>query len=280
MLVVAVTGLVFAGIIYEQIGDWRDRKRFPQVGRSYDVGGRSMNLYCSGSGSPTVIFESNGNEPGYRWLQIQRQVATVTRACWYDRAGLGWSDPGPFPNHSDSVAHDLHNLLTAANVPPPYILVGYALGAFHTRVYRSYFPNEVGGLVLVDPMNEDMTLRIHNHNELFRPTAMLVIRMVAGVGLLRFTQANPGPPPQGWSERRVGDTERTESPPASAPCRSKRVALLGERRTGSRRDLLRGFAARRPVSRNPGPGRGPQAGSRSRLEAAPTRASRTSFDEW
>jgi pimeloyl-ACP methyl ester carboxylesterase len=195
----AAIGLVLGGIIYEHVGEWRDRKHFPQIGQSYDIGGRSLNMYCSGTGSPTVIFESNGNEPGFRWLEVQRQVATLTRACWYDRAGLGWSDPGPFPNHSEAIAHDLHNLLRAAKVLPPYIFVGYAMGAFHTRVFRSYFPDEVAGLVLVDPMNEDMTLRIHNHNELFRPTALLILRMLTDVGLVRLTQPNLGPPPQGWS---------------------------------------------------------------------------------
>jgi len=200
ILVFLAFGFILAGIIYEQIAESRDRKRLPQTGQSYDIGShRSLNLYCSGTGSPTVIFEGNGGEPGYRWLALQRQVATLTRACWYDRAGLGWSDPGPFPNHSDTIAHDLHSLLAAAQVPPPYILVGYAMGAFHTRVYRSYFPNEVAGLVLVDPMNEDMTVRIHNHNELFRPTALFLIRIVTAVGLLRIARPDTGPPPKGWS---------------------------------------------------------------------------------
>src|SRR6516162_606847 len=183
--------LILAGIALEQAGEWRDRRNLPQVGRSFDIGGRSLNLSCSGEGSPTVLFESNGGVPGYRWVRLQHEVANFTRACWYDRAGLGWSDPGPFPNHSDSIAHDLHDLLTAANNVPPYILVGHSMGGFHVRVFRSFYPAEVAGLVLVDPMNEDMTIRIHNHNELFRPPVIFILRTVTAMGLLRLLRWNP-----------------------------------------------------------------------------------------
>lgn len=122
---------IVAGIIFEQVAERRERNSLPRIGRAFDIGGRSLNLYCSGTGTPTVLFESNGGIPGYRWMRVQREVATFTHACWYDRAGLGWSDPGPFPNHSDSIAHDLHDLLTAAKITPPYVLVGHAMGAFH-----------------------------------------------------------------------------------------------------------------------------------------------------
>jgi pimeloyl-ACP methyl ester carboxylesterase len=190
---------IMAGIVFERAGEARDRKNLPQIGRSFDVGGRSLNLYCSGAGGPTVIFESNGGAPGYRWVRLQREVASLTRACWYDRAGMGWSDPGPFPNHSDSVARDLHNLLAAANIPPPYVLVGHAMGGFHVRVFRSFYPAEVAGLVLVDPMNEDMTINIHNHNELFRPAVIFTLRGLSAMGLLRLLRGNPGPPQHGWT---------------------------------------------------------------------------------
>jgi len=195
----AACALVLAGVVYEHVAEWRDAKTLPRIGRAVDVGGRTLNLYCSGTGSPTVIFESNGGAPGFRWARLQRAIAGTTRACWYDRAGLGWSDSGPFPNHSESVAHDLHRLLLAAREAPPYILVGHAMGGFHVRVFRAFYPSEVAGLVLVDPMNEDMTINIHNHNELFRPTVLLILRGLTGVGFLRLIRHPPGPPLNGWS---------------------------------------------------------------------------------
>jgi hypothetical protein len=67
------------------------------------------------------------------------------------------------------------------------------------RVFRSFYPTEVAGLVLVDPMSEDMTIQIHNHNELFRPTVIFILRAVTAVGLWRLMRPNPGPPPHGWT---------------------------------------------------------------------------------
>jgi len=95
-LAVGLIATVFAGALYEQVARRQDRKRFPQIGQSVDIGGRSLNLYCSGDGSPTVILESGKGNPGYSWVFVQREMAQFTRACWYDRAGYGWSDSGPY----------------------------------------------------------------------------------------------------------------------------------------------------------------------------------------
>ncbi|MGA8029823.1 MAG: alpha/beta fold hydrolase [Bryobacteraceae bacterium] len=193
--------LALAGFAYERFGEWRDRERFPRIGNLVDVGGRSLNIYCSGEGSPTVILESNWGEPGYRWVAIQRHIAKFTRACWYDRAGYGWSDPGPFPHHSDSAARDLHALLTGAGISPPYVLVGNGMGAFHVRVYRGFYPSEVAGMVLVDPMCEDMTIHIHNHIEAFRPAVLLIYKIQGWLGVTRLMTPDPGPPPPGLTQQ-------------------------------------------------------------------------------
>lgn len=193
--------LAIAGFTYERVGRWRDRRLAPQVGRSVDIGGRSLNIYCSGEGSPTVIFEANWGSPGYSWLRIQREVANFTKACWYDRAGYGWSDEGPFPNHSDSIARDLHRLLAGAHVSPLYLLVAHSMGAFHARVFRGFYPNEVAGMVLIDPMNEDMTVHIHNHIEALRPTVLLIRRVLGNVGFERLLFPAMGEPRGGFSDR-------------------------------------------------------------------------------
>jgi len=195
----ALVAAIIAGIIYERVGELRDRKRFPQIGHSVDIGGRSLNIYCSGEGSPTVILEGDLGSPGYSWVLIQREVAKFARTCWYDHAGYGWSDPGPFPHHSDAIARDLHKLLVAAHVPPPYVLVGHGLGAFHVRVYRGFYPSEVAGLVLVDPLNEDMTIHIHNHNEAFRPTVLLIFRALGAMGFFRRHIPSADRPPVGMT---------------------------------------------------------------------------------
>src|SRR5690242_8599575 len=153
VLITLVAVLVAAGVVYEQIGRSRDRKRFPQVGRSVDIGGRSLNLYCMGEGGPAVILESAPHTSGYEWMRVQSGIARFARVCWYDRAGYGWSDPGPFPRTNAAVAKDLHALLRAAAIPPPYVLVGRAGTSYHVRAYVHQFPTDVAGLVLVDAAN-------------------------------------------------------------------------------------------------------------------------------
>jgi pimeloyl-ACP methyl ester carboxylesterase len=155
VLVILLAVLCLGGTVYEQIGRWRDRKRFPQLGRSVDIGGRTLNLYCTGEGAPAVILESGPHTAGYGWMRVQPGIARFTRACWYDRAGYGWSDPGPFPRTNAAVAKDLHSLLRAAAIPPPYVLVGHAGSGYHVRAYNNLFPKEVAGVVLVDAANPD-----------------------------------------------------------------------------------------------------------------------------
>lgn len=155
LLGAAVVVAAIAGSIYEQIEQRKDRQRLPQVGRSVNIGGRSLNIFCSGQGSPAVIFDSGSGAPGYAWSDIQPEVARLTRACWFDRAGYGWSDPGPFPATSAASSADLHQLLRSAGVPPPYILVGHSLGGMNARVYNGMYPNDVAGMVLVDAAHED-----------------------------------------------------------------------------------------------------------------------------
>jgi pimeloyl-ACP methyl ester carboxylesterase len=114
-------------------------------------GGRKMNLYCVGSGSPTIILESGFGSAMWTWGYVQGTLAKLTRTCAYDRAGYGFSDPGPMPRTASTIATDLHELLAHANIPPPYVLVGHSLGGYHVRLFADEYPNTVLGLVLLDP---------------------------------------------------------------------------------------------------------------------------------
>lgn len=152
---VALLVVIVAGSVYEQIGERKDRQFLPQIGRSVNIGARSLNIFCSGEGRPAVIFDSGNNSPGYAWSNIQPEVAKLTRACWFDRAGYGWSDPGPFPTTSAASSRDLHELLHRAGIPAPYILVGHSLGGLNARVYNGMYPTDLAGAVLVDAAHED-----------------------------------------------------------------------------------------------------------------------------
>ncbi len=191
----ALALLLISGFAYEQFGQWRDHRRSPQIGQSFDVGGRKLNIYCSGEGSPAVIFDAGQSMPGVDWALVQPEIAMFTRACWYDRAGLGWSDAGPYPGVSDSAAHDLHTLLAAAQDPPALnVLVGHSMGGYDVRVYRGMYPREVAGMVLVDASHEDAASPAALPKALHHLTAG-VLEFAGYFGVLRLLAPDPDPTP-------------------------------------------------------------------------------------
>ena len=125
-----------------------------------DIGGRRLHLHCDGSGPVTVVFDAPGTEAGWSWHKVQPEVAKRTRACVYDRAGLGFSDPSPLPVSSGNAVADLRALLRAAGIAPPYILVGSSYGGANVQLYAYRHPDEVQGLVLVDAQHDDETERL------------------------------------------------------------------------------------------------------------------------
>ena len=121
--------------------------------------GRRMNLICMGDGSPVVIFNSGLGDPGAYWGLVQHKTARTTRTCAYDRAGLGFSDEGPAPRDAAAVAADLSAMLSASGMKGPYVLVGHSLGSFFVRLFADLYPDQVAGMVLVDPSVEYQSQR-------------------------------------------------------------------------------------------------------------------------
>ena len=218
--------LLPVGITYEQIGERQDRKRLPQVGRSVDIGGRALNIYCSGEGGPAVILDTGGSAPGYGNLLFQRQVAQFTRACWFDRAGLGWSDASPVEQTSSAIAEDLHALLHAAGVPPRYVLVGSSFSGFNVRVFAGKYPSEVAGAVLVDSAHEEQyryepRVTLAPVNRLPKRVRNLLcagVPLAARVGLVRLLLKTSGPPrniPPGFTAEQSSIFQGLELQPKS-----------------------------------------------------------------
>lgn len=123
-----------------------------------DVGGYRLTITCVGSGSPTVVLDAGMGDTSEIWYKVQKEVSKFTRVCSYDRAGQGQSDPGKEPRTSQTIITELHILLTRAQIPGPYILVGHSFGGVNARLYASQYPDEVVGLVLVDSANPDLDL--------------------------------------------------------------------------------------------------------------------------
>ncbi len=113
--------------------------------------GRRLNLYCVGSGSPTVVMDAGFLNSAWAWAIVQPAVAGLTRVCSYDRAGEGWSDPGPLPRTSSAIVADLHAALSAGGESPPYVLVGHSFGGLNMTLYTYLHREQIVGLVEVDP---------------------------------------------------------------------------------------------------------------------------------
>jgi len=117
-------------------------------------GGRRLNLFCIGSGKHTVLFDAGGSDWSVIWGLVQPAVAKGARACSYDRAGLGHSDPARGARTPMAIVEDMHALIHAAKLSTPLVLVGHSLGGFNVKLYAALYPEDVAGLVLVDPAED------------------------------------------------------------------------------------------------------------------------------
>ena len=120
-----------------------------------DIGGRRLNLYCTGSGAPTVILDSNESDDTSDWRFVQPLIAKHTRVCSYDRAGFGFSDQGPLPRDASAYVNDLRSLIEKAPIARPFVLVGYSSSTLSARLYADRHLDDLAGLVLVEPDIED-----------------------------------------------------------------------------------------------------------------------------
>jgi pimeloyl-ACP methyl ester carboxylesterase len=148
--------LMGSGALYEAIASRGDAQRFAAPGQLVEVDGHLMHLDVQGSGGPTVVLEAGLGEMSVDWRLVQPELATFSRVVAYDRAGLGWSEPGPQPRTAARIADELHAALHNAGVPGPYVLVGHSIGAKNARMFAARYPDETAGLVLVDGRSEDM----------------------------------------------------------------------------------------------------------------------------
>jgi pimeloyl-ACP methyl ester carboxylesterase len=144
-----------AGASYEALATRRDLAATPPPGTLVDVGGHRLHLWCTGAGVPTVILENGLGGTTAAWGFVQPEVARFTRVCSYDRAGSGYSDPGPSPRTARQMANELAALVDRSGLGPTVILAAASSGGLNVRVFASDHPGRVAGLVLVDASHED-----------------------------------------------------------------------------------------------------------------------------
>lgn len=184
-LVILIVALGALGFIYQSAAEASDRNAFAAPGQLLDVDGHQMHIVCTGEGSPTVILEAGAGAFSAIWGWIQPVVAQQSRVCAYDRAGFGWSEPGPEPRDVQQIALELHTLLGKAGVEPPYVMVGHSLGGIYVRVYNARYPGEVLGMALIDATHPDTWARQGESLEALRVMAS-ISAVLSRFGVMRL----------------------------------------------------------------------------------------------
>jgi pimeloyl-ACP methyl ester carboxylesterase len=187
-----MTGLASAA--HQGYGMARDRRRYPPPGDLVDIGGRRLHLLMTpGAGLPLVVVAALGT-PAIDWLAIQRALAPEMPVVLYDRGGLGWSDPARRARTVGPMADELHALLTAARIEPPYVLAGHSLGGLIALIYTARYRQNVAGLALIDSSHPDMHRRLPAdrgrrewllHAARWRLTPLGLVRLADDLGIRR-----------------------------------------------------------------------------------------------
>ena len=183
---------------------------FTPSGRYVDIGGRKLRLVCAGplGPQPTVWMEAGAFGLAADWAAIQEKLtAKGIRSCAYDRAGMGWSDPGPHPRDSTAIVEDLEKLIAASGERGPFILMGHSMAGLHTRLFAGRNPDKVAGLVLIEATTPEQIDNPSTHQFLTAFTAIsrfAAVSATIGTTLPLYYRAGDriGLPPQGSAEKR------------------------------------------------------------------------------
>ncbi len=126
------------------------------------------------------------------------EIAAFAKVCAYDRPGYAWSDAGPRPRTGTRIAEELKALLSTAEIEPPYALVGHSFGGLVVQIYAERFPDDVGGIVLIDSSHPDQALRTADLARL--DTISSVLSLLAPTGLPRVAMPLPAGSPKARDE--------------------------------------------------------------------------------
>jgi pimeloyl-ACP methyl ester carboxylesterase len=144
--------LFFAAVVFACCS--AARTEAPASGDRIRVGAYQVQMAQQGSGRYTVIFESGFGTDMNTWRKVAPDVAKSANTVTYSRAGHGASDARPEPRTILQSSLELDQLVASAKLHPPFILVGHSYGGLLARAFAVRHPDQVAGMVLVDPADE------------------------------------------------------------------------------------------------------------------------------
>jgi pimeloyl-ACP methyl ester carboxylesterase len=153
-LLIVLVLLIFAGVVYETLAESAVADQYPAPGQIVEVNGRNMHTQCLGEGSPTIILDAGQGGWSSDWAYYMTQLSADNHVCAYDRAGYGWSDPADDDRSPQDAADDLAAMLSAAQIKPPYLLVGFSHAGLANRLFAAQHADQMAGLLLIDPATE------------------------------------------------------------------------------------------------------------------------------
>lgn len=145
-----IAALVFCGSIVS----WGASAVAADAPQGIKVGQYHVEMASAGSGAYTVIFESGFSGGVADWQRVAPDVAKSAKVVVYTRAGSGKSDPRPEARTPERASLELDQLIEAAQLKPPFILVGHSYGGYLIRLFAARHPDKVAGMVFVDPSME------------------------------------------------------------------------------------------------------------------------------
>jgi len=161
-LIISISGVVVAlgpGNVIEHGEQGIQRAWKILNGELISVNGHYLRVERKGEGAPTVVFDAGLSQVMGTWGAVPDEVARKIGVIVYERAGVGESDPIDEVRTSSQIVDDLHALLEETGATKPYILVGHSFGGMNIRLFACRYPDEVAGLVLIDPSHEDQFTR-------------------------------------------------------------------------------------------------------------------------
>ncbi len=162
MRFIKIIATLLAGLLSTSSNSLSDDDYIPfhPPGRFINLGMHVMYVECLGDKAPTVLIDVGLADSSANWYKVAKRLSENVRTCVYDRAGYGWSDPGPGTRTTAQIVHELNMLLEFADIPGPYVIAGHSFGGFTARYFASKYPDKTVGVVLIDSSHPDQIVRL------------------------------------------------------------------------------------------------------------------------